>query len=93
MSELTKQQMTALVDVAKKNPEWALQQAFRFGIASLNDGPTIDAISRAAELLDFDAKVLRECHAPDRNWSGESEAKADYDERKKIAKALRGLAG
>jgi hypothetical protein len=91
MSELTKSQLAALVDIAKQNPEWALQQAFRFGVASLSDGSTQAAIERAAELLDFDAESLREAHAPDNNWSGEAEAKADYDERKKVARALRGM--
>jgi len=93
MTELTKQQMQALVDVATANPEWALQQAFRFGVAAVGDGNTQATIERAAELLNHDAECLRECHAPHNNWSGEQEAKADYDERKRIAKALRGLVG
>jgi len=83
--------MDALLDAVKKNPEFALQQAFKFGI-SIGLGPaSAAATKRAAELLDLDAECLRECHALDNNWSGEAEAKADYDERKLLAKLLRGL--
>lgn len=91
--ELTKQQKAALLEAAKGNVEFALAQAFRFGAAAGQSDDTQMAIKRAAELLDLDAESLKECHAPDGNWSGEAEAKADYDERKKIAKALRGLVG
>jgi len=88
---MTKQQITALLDVAKANPQFAIEQAFRFGVASLGDGAAPAVIERAAEMLDYDAECLKECHAPHNNWSGEAEAKADYDERKRVVRALRGM--
>lgn len=88
---ITKQQMAALLDVAKANPQFAIEQAFRFGVASLGDGAAPAVIERAAEMLDMDAEDLKMCHTIAGNWSGEDEAKADYDERKRIAKALRGM--
>jgi hypothetical protein len=91
MTALTKQQLTALLDAAKSNPEFALQQAFRFGMASGQSDAMQKAIKRAAEMLDCDAEELKACHTLAGNWSGEDAAKADYDERKKVAKALRGL--
>jgi hypothetical protein len=92
MTALTKQQLTALLDAAKSNPEFAIQQAFRFGAIAGKSDEATKAIKRFAEMLDYDAECLKACHAPDNNWSGEDEAKTDYDERKKVAKALRGLA-
>jgi len=93
MTELTKQQMRALVEAAKGNLEFALQQAFRFGASAGQSDETQKAVKRAAEMLDHDAECLRQAHTIGSNWSGEQEAKADYDERKRIAKALRGLVG
>jgi hypothetical protein len=91
-TQLTKAQMAALLDAVKKNPEFALQQAFKFGISiGLGQAAAI-ATKRAAEILDYEAEMLREDSAPHGNWSGDDEAKADYDERKLLVKLLRGLA-
>ena len=89
MQELTKPEMTALLGIIQQSPEFALRQAFKFGAASKG---AREVLKRAADMLDMDAEELKFCHAMHGNWSGEAEAKADYDERKKIAKALRGLA-
>lgn len=91
-TQLTKAQVAALLEAVKKNPEFALQQAFKFGIATGLGQAAATATKRAAEVLDMDAEELKECHAPHNNWSGEPEAKAEYDERKLLAKLLRGLA-
>ena len=88
---LTKKQTKALLDAISKNAEFALQQAFQFGQAAGKSDEALKAIKRAAEMLDMDAEELKMCHAPYNDWSGEGEAKADYDERKRIAKALRGM--
>lgn len=88
---LTKPQLTALLNAAKSNPEWAIQQAFRLGMAAGQSEDVTKAIARAADMLDCDAECLKEAHAPFGFWDSEEEAKADYDERKKVAKALRGM--
>lgn len=92
MSALTKQQKKELLDAAKLRIDWVIEQSFRLGAQAGQSDETRAAIKRAAEMLDCDAEDLKMCHAPHGNWSGEDAAKADYDERKKVAKALRGLA-
>jgi hypothetical protein len=87
VSGLTKSQLAALLDVTKSNPEFALQQAFRFGLASLSDDSTPAAIKRASEILEHDAESIRQAF----DGSMTSEAKEDYAERKKVAKQLRDL--
>jgi hypothetical protein len=89
VSGLTKSQLATLLDVAKSNPEFALQQAFRFGLASLSDESTPAAIKRAAEILEHDAESTKEAFGD----SMTSETKEDYAERKKVAKQLRELIG
>jgi hypothetical protein len=87
MSELTKQQLAALLNVAKANPEFAIQQAFRFGAAAAQSQVFGKAVKRAAEILDYDAESIRQAFEGDFT----SEENQDYDERKKVAKTLRGL--
>lgn len=89
---LTNPQLSALLAAVKSNPEWSLQQAFQLGAVAAASAAFAQAVQRAAELLEHEAECLRECHAPDNNWCGESAAKADYDEFKQVAKALRGCA-
>ena len=52
---------------------------------------TPEALTRAAEILEFEAETLRECHAPRDDWTGEPEAKAEHDEWLSIAAELRRL--
>jgi hypothetical protein len=90
MSGLPKSQLSALLDaIAKGNPEWALQQAYRFGRLPANTGAVQRTIKRAAEMLDLEAETLKEYHAPDGDWTDEAVAKQEFDDFKKMAKALR----
>jgi hypothetical protein len=83
--------MEALKTMASGNLEAALLAAVRLGATRSMEAAK--PIKRAAEMLDYEAECLKECHAPDGNWQGEAPAKKDYDEFKQIAKDLRGLLG
>lgn len=87
---LTPKELAALKAMATGNLESALMASARFG--ATKSAEAAKPIKRAAEMLEYDAEELRECHHLFGQWEC-SEAKQDYDERKKVARALRGLVG
>jgi uncharacterized pyridoxal phosphate-containing UPF0001 family protein len=89
VNELTKQQSAALLAVARKDPAWAIQQAFRFGAASVGSDETQAAIKRLTDIMENDAEEIKATY----HGMMPSEAKQDYLERKKMAKVLRGMLG
>lgn len=82
---LTKKELEALKAMAANNLEAALYVAFTRG--AVKSDKALAPIKRAAAILEYDAESIKEAH--DGCFTGE--AKADYDERKKIAKALRDI--
>jgi hypothetical protein len=86
---LSNKELTALKAMAAGSLEAALMAAARFGATKSADAAK--PIKRAAEMLDCDAECLKAAHTIGGKWRGDDEARQDYDERKKVAKALRGL--
>lgn len=82
---LTKKELEALKAMAATNLEAALYAAFTRG--ALRSDKAIAPIKRAAAMLECDAEDIKA--AFDGCFDGE--AKQDYDERKKVAKALRDI--
>lgn len=86
---LKPKEMEELKKLASDNIEAALLAAVRLGATRSMEAAK--PIKRAAEILEYEAECLKECHSPDGKWNGEAAAKQDYDEFKRVAKDLRAL--
>lgn len=82
---LTKKELEALKAMAATNLEAALYAAYSRG-AVRSDKAAVP-IKRAAAILEHDAEDIKQAF----DGSMSDEAKADYSERKKIAKSLRDI--
>jgi len=95
MSLLKPTELDELKKLAGANLESALMAAARMG--ATRSGTAAAPIKRAASMLEYDAEMLLMIHGSKSHgkggmWAGApSEAKQDYEEKKRVAKALRDL--
>jgi hypothetical protein len=84
-------EMKALKELAAHDLENALRAAARIGMTKSTTAAA--PIKRAAAMLEYEAECIKESHTINGKWLGEPEAKADYDEFKKVARELREIGG